>query len=135
MTNQDIHYAFEALMGYYYSVYHCVGHSPKAAPCILLIPVAAHGVYDALAMNGLVDSYISPLEKVPKGQNSTGGGLDPRLQIRQLYPSPVRATEQKGLSQVDPYIGGLSFFVLVRFCKTTGDSQPRLCFAPEGQGS
>ena len=64
------HYAFAILMGYYYSVYHFVDHSPKVAACILLVPIAAHGVYDALAMSGLVN----------------------------------------------PYIGGLSFFVLIWFC-------------------
>lgn len=64
------HYAFAILMGYYYSVYHFVDHSPKVAACILLVPVAAHGVYDALAMSGLVN----------------------------------------------PYIGGLSFFILIWFC-------------------
>ena len=64
------HYAFAILMGYYYSVYHFVDHSPKVAAYILIVPVAAHGVYDALAMSGLVN----------------------------------------------PYIGGLSFFVLIWFC-------------------
>lgn len=55
------HYAFAILMGYYYSVYHFVDHSPKVAACILLVPVAAHGVYDALAMSGLVNPYIGGL--------------------------------------------------------------------------
>ncbi len=64
------HYAFAILMGYYYSVYHFVDHSPKVAICILLVPVMAHGVYDSLAMSGLVN----------------------------------------------PYIGGISFFVLIYFC-------------------
>ena len=64
------HYAFAILMGYYYSVYHFVNRSPKIAVCILLVPVMAHGVYDALAMSGMVN----------------------------------------------PYIGGLSFFVLIYFC-------------------
>ncbi len=64
------HYAFAILMGYYYSVYHFVDHSPKVAAFILLVPMAAHGVYDALAMSGLVN----------------------------------------------PYIGGLSFFILIWFC-------------------
>ena len=64
------HYAFGVLMGYYYSVYHFVEHTPKVAACILLVPVAAHGIYDALAMSGLVN----------------------------------------------PYVGGLSFFVLIWFC-------------------
>jgi len=52
------HYAFAILMGYYYSVYHFVDQSPKVAACILIVPVAAHGVYDALAMSGLVNTYI-----------------------------------------------------------------------------
>ncbi len=55
------HYAFAILMGYYYSVYHFVGHTPKVATCILLVPVAAHGVYDALAMSGIVSPYIGGL--------------------------------------------------------------------------
>lgn len=52
------HYAFAILMGYYYSVYHFVDQSPKVAACILIVPVVAHGVYDALAMSGLVNTYI-----------------------------------------------------------------------------
>lgn len=64
------HYAFAVLMGYYYSVYHFVEHSPKIAACILLAPVVAHGIYDAIALSGTVN----------------------------------------------PYIGGLSFFVLIWFC-------------------
>lgn len=55
------HYAFAILMGYYYSVYHFVDHSPKVVACILLVPLAAHGVYDALAMSGLVNPYIGGL--------------------------------------------------------------------------
>ena len=55
------HYAFAILMGYYYSVYHFVDHSPKVAACILLVPVAAHGVYDALALSGMVNPYIGGL--------------------------------------------------------------------------
>ncbi len=55
------HYAFAILMGYYYSVYHFVDHSSKIAICILLVPVMAHGVYDSLAMCGLVDPYIRGL--------------------------------------------------------------------------
>ena len=52
------HYAFAVLMGYYYSVYHFVDHSRKVKACILLVPVAAHGVYDALAMSGMANPYI-----------------------------------------------------------------------------
>ena len=52
------HYAFAVLMGYYYSVYHFVNRSPKVAACILLVPVLAHGIYDSLAMSGIVNRYI-----------------------------------------------------------------------------
>ena len=55
------HYAFAILMGYYYSVYHFVDHSPKVAVCVLLVPVLAHGTYDALAMSGLVSPVIGGL--------------------------------------------------------------------------
>lgn len=52
------HYAFAVLMGYYYSIYHFVDHSPKVAVCVLLVPVVAHGIYDALAMSSMVNEYI-----------------------------------------------------------------------------
>ena len=55
------HYAFAVLMGYYYSVYHFVDHSPKVALCILLVPVMAHGVYDSLALSGVVDETVGGL--------------------------------------------------------------------------
>lgn len=55
------HYAFAILMGYYYSVYHFVDHSPKVAACVLLVPVLAHGTYDALAMSGIVSPAIGGL--------------------------------------------------------------------------
>lgn len=53
------HYAFAILMGYYYSVYHFVDHSPRTAACILLVPVLAHGIYDAIALGGIVNSYVA----------------------------------------------------------------------------
>ena len=49
------HYAFGILMGYYYSKYHFFDHSQSAALKVLLVPVLAHGVYDAIAMSGQVD--------------------------------------------------------------------------------
>ena len=55
------HYAFAILMGYYYSAYHFVDHSPKVAACILLVPVLAHGTYDTLAMSGIVSPVIGGL--------------------------------------------------------------------------
>lgn len=52
------HYAFAVLMGYYYSIYHFVDRSPKVAACILLVPILAHGIYDAIAMSGEVNEYV-----------------------------------------------------------------------------
>lgn len=50
------HYAFAVLMGYYYSKYHFVDHSRGTAIKILLMPILAHGVYDAIAMSGSVNA-------------------------------------------------------------------------------
>ena len=58
------HYAFAVLMGYYYSVYHFVDRSPRIAAYILLIPFVAHGIYDALAMSGMVNPYIGGLSSL-----------------------------------------------------------------------
>lgn len=55
------HYAFAVLMGYYYSLYHFVDRSPRTAACILLVPVLAHGVYDAIALGGIVNPYIGSI--------------------------------------------------------------------------
>lgn len=55
------HYAFGVLMGYYYSLHHFVDHSTRTAVCILLIPVLAHGIYDAIALSGTVDASIGAL--------------------------------------------------------------------------
>lgn len=51
------HYAFAVLMGYFYSVYHFIDHSKKNAVYILLIPVLAHGIFDALVLSGSVNVY------------------------------------------------------------------------------
>lgn len=64
------HYAFAVIMGYYYSIYHFIDHSNRAAANVILIPVLFHGVYDALALSGAAN----------------------------------------------PYLGGISFFVLIYFC-------------------
>ena len=55
------HYAFAVLMGYYYSLYHFVDRSPRTAVCVLLVPVLAHGVYDAIALGGIVNPYIGSI--------------------------------------------------------------------------
>lgn len=52
------HYAFAILMGYYYSVYHFVDRSYRTAACVLLVPVVAHGIYDAIAFSGAVNPYL-----------------------------------------------------------------------------
>ena len=52
------HYAFAVLMGFYYSIYHFVDHSKKTAACILLVPVVAHGIYDAIAFSSMVSATI-----------------------------------------------------------------------------
>lgn len=49
------HYAFGILMGYCYSVFHFIKHTPARGAMVLLMPVMAHGVYDALAMSGSID--------------------------------------------------------------------------------
>ena len=53
------HYAFAVLMGYYYSLYHFVDHSRRAAVCVLLVPVLVHGIYDTIALGSAVNPYIS----------------------------------------------------------------------------
>ena len=55
------HYAFAILMGYYYSKYHFFDRSATTAIKILLVPVMAHGVYDAIAMSGQVDPVAGGL--------------------------------------------------------------------------
>lgn len=52
------HYAFAILMGYYYSKYHFVDHSRKNAALIIVAPVLAHGLYDALLMTSMVNVVI-----------------------------------------------------------------------------
>ena len=52
------HYAFGIMMGYYYSIYHFVDHSPKYAIGVLLAPIMAHGVYDSIAMSSIVNPYV-----------------------------------------------------------------------------
>ena len=53
--------AFAVLMGYYYSLYHFVDRSTRTAVYILLVPVLAHGIYDAIALTGTVDASIGAL--------------------------------------------------------------------------
>ena len=52
------HYAFAVLMGYYYSVYHFVNRSRRTWAMILVAPVLAHGLYDALLMSATVNAAL-----------------------------------------------------------------------------
>ena len=52
------HYAFAVLMGYYYSFYHFIDRSFKNLIMVFLAPVVAHGIYDSLAMSGMVNPII-----------------------------------------------------------------------------
>lgn len=52
------HYAFAILMGYYYSKYHFIDHSRKTAALILIAPILAHGLYDALLMTSMVNAVL-----------------------------------------------------------------------------
>ena len=52
------HYAFAILMGYYYSIHHFVDRSQGVALRVLLVPVLAHGVYDSIAMSGMVSPVV-----------------------------------------------------------------------------
>ena len=58
------HYAFAVLMGYYYSLYHFVDRSTRTAACVLLAPVLVHGVYDAIALGGIVNPYIGSISTI-----------------------------------------------------------------------
>lgn len=55
------HYAFAVIMGYYYSLYHFVDHSNGTAVRILVLPIIAHGVYDAIILGGMVNPYIGSI--------------------------------------------------------------------------
>lgn len=55
------HYAFAIMMGYYFSVFCFIKHTPGYAVKTLLVPVLAHGVYDSIAMSGSVDPVAAGL--------------------------------------------------------------------------
>jgi len=52
------HYAFAVFMGYYYSLYHFGQKSIQNLLSIFLIPVLAHGCYDAFALTGTVEPVL-----------------------------------------------------------------------------
>lgn len=53
------HYAFAVLMGYFYSIHRFVRRSLRGRVDILLVPVIAHGCYDALALAINIDPEVS----------------------------------------------------------------------------
>lgn len=55
------HYAFAIMMGYYFSLYHFVDHTPKNAFLMIFAPFMAHGIYDSLAMSGSVNPVVGGL--------------------------------------------------------------------------
>lgn len=55
------HYAFAILMGYFYSVYHFSDKSSKNRLMVILAPVLAHGIYDALALSGNADPIVGSI--------------------------------------------------------------------------
>lgn len=52
------HYAFAVFMGYYYSLYHFGQKSSRTLLSIFLVPVLAHGCYDAFALSGSVEPLL-----------------------------------------------------------------------------
>ena len=58
------HYAFAVIMGYYYSLYHFVDHSPRTAACVLLLPIIAHGIYDTIALGGVANPYFGSVSTI-----------------------------------------------------------------------
>lgn len=55
------HYAFAVIMGYYYSMYHFIDHSNSTAARILVLPIIAHGAYDAIILGGMVNPYVGSI--------------------------------------------------------------------------
>ncbi len=58
------HYAFAVLMGYYYSLWYFGDKSWKNLVCILLAPILAHGIYDAIAMSGEVSPELGGISSI-----------------------------------------------------------------------
>lgn len=53
------HYFFAIIMGYYYSIYHFgIDMSTKAKAMILVAPILAHGVFDAILMSAQVSASL-----------------------------------------------------------------------------
>ena len=55
------HYAYAVLMGFYYSKYYFVSHTRQTAAMIIVAPVLAHGIYDALLMTSGVNVALGSI--------------------------------------------------------------------------
>lgn len=56
------HYFFAILMGYYYSVYHFgIDRSIKTKAMIIIAPILAHGIFDAILFSMQIDESLSGL--------------------------------------------------------------------------
>ena len=56
------HYFFAILMGYYYSIYHFgIDRSIKTKAMIIVAPILAHGIFDAILFSMQIDESLSGL--------------------------------------------------------------------------
>jgi len=103
------HYAFAILMGYYYSKYHFIDHSRKTAALILIAPILAHGLYDALLMTSMVNAVL--------------GGICFIITVILVYRLHIFA-RKKVLAMIDTdsyFGGGVMSFEIPETDKTSSD--------------
>jgi len=108
------HYAFAILMGFYYSKYHFVDHSRRTAVMILVAPVLAHGLYDALLMTSMVNAVL--------------GGLCFIITVVLLCRLHVYARKKVfSMIDTDNYFGGGAFnFMMPETDTSESDSEIRM---------
>ena len=108
------HYAFAILMGFYYSKFHFVDHSRRTAVMILVAPVLAHGLYDALLMTSMVNAVL--------------GGLCFIITVVLLCRLHVYARKKVfSMIDTDNYFGGGAFnFMMPETDTSESDSEIRM---------
>ena len=108
------HYAFAILMGFYYSKYHFVDHSRRTAVMILVAPVLAHGLYDAVLMTSMVNAVL--------------GGLCFIITVVLLCRLHVYARKKVfSMIDTDNYFGGGAFnFMMPETDTSESDSEIRM---------
>ena len=108
------HYAFAILMGFYYSKFHFVDHSRRTAIMILVAPVLAHGLYDALLMTSMVNAVL--------------GGLCFIITVVLLCRLHVYARKKVfSMIDTDNYFGGGAFnFMMPETDTSESDSEIRM---------